>query len=211
MATKPSIFFISGGVRSGKSSFAEKLAVELAMEHGIKENESSILPLHYVAAGQASDVEMKARIAKHRNDRFKSGYEWKTWEQPVDIKKLSSSLSQKDIVLLDCLTTLLNNELFQEEEGWKLPFFQNNVMNAIMDGVKGIAANCHTFLIVSNEVFYDPWDDNMLTLTYKRMLGKLHQQVVSLAEKAYMVEAGIPLLMKGVDNIERNHDPRNLI
>lgn len=186
---KSVIIFVSGGVRSGKSSFAEKLATDAARAMNKK--------LHYIAAGQATDREMAERITRHQRDREKSGLDWKTWEQPVELGKLADSFTKEDIVLLDCLTTLLNNEFFQNDNEWKKQDFQQKVMKSILAGIEDIAKNCRLLIVVSNEVLNEIQGDNELVTIYGKMLGKLHQHIVAIAEKAYLVEAGIPLLMKG--------------
>lgn len=186
-----SLVFISGGVRSGKSSFAEKFAADKAEETGGR--------LHYIAAGQSSDPEMEKRIFRHQRDRSESGLIWKTWEQPVGLTKLSGVFTNKDIVLLDCLTTLLNNEFFRMDEQWIKPDFQRTVMQSILEGVEEIARKCQLFIVVSNEVLHERQGDNELVFIYGKMLGKLHQNIVAKAKQAYLVEAGIPLLMKGVE------------
>jgi len=188
-----SIIFISGGVRSGKSSFAEKRAAKSAQEINGR--------LHYIAAGQNSDAEMAERILRHQKDRNESGLTWKTWEQPVGLTDLSGVFSKKDVVLLDCLTTLLNNEFFMIDEQWKNDDFQQMVMKSILEGIKQISAQCYQFIIVSNEVLSEVYGDNELTFIYGKMLGQLHQEIVAKAQKAYLVEAGIPLLMKGAEKV----------
>lgn len=186
---KSAVIFISGGVRSGKSSFAENLAAEAA--------KTTNGQLHYIAAGQSTDPEMAERIARHQRDRLQSGLDWKTWEQPVELGEMADLFTKKDIVLLDCLTTLLNNEIFQQDDEWKKPDFQRKVMESILAGIEGIAQSCQLFIIVSNEVLNEMQGDNTLVKIYGKMLGYLHQQIVAIAKQAYLVEAGIPLLMKG--------------
>ncbi len=186
---KSAVIFISGGVRSGKSSFAEKFAAEAARKTDGQ--------LNYIAAGQSTDREMVERITRHQIDRQKSGLGWKTWEQPVELGNIADVFTKNDIVLFDCLTTLLNNEFFQQDDEWKKPDFQAKVRNSILSGIEKIAQNCQLLIIVSNEVLNEMQGDNELVRIYGRMLGQLHQQIVAIAEYAYLVEAGIPLLMKG--------------
>ncbi|MBP2242415.1 adenosylcobinamide kinase/adenosylcobinamide-phosphate guanylyltransferase [Cytobacillus eiseniae] len=188
-----SLIFISGGVRSGKSSFAERLAIDIARRTAGN--------LHYIAAGQASDPEMKERIIRHQKDRLASGLNWTTWEQPINIKALSGAFQTKDIVLLDCLTTLLNNEFFAVDGQWKNASFQERVMDSIMNGIEEITTCCRAFIVVSNEVLNESIGENELVVTYSKMLGELHQHVVAIAKQAYLVEAGVPILMKEVDAI----------
>ncbi|SEM09938.1 adenosylcobinamide kinase /adenosylcobinamide-phosphate guanylyltransferase [Mesobacillus persicus] len=200
MAEQSFLIFISGGVRSGKSQFAEKLAVDLS---GLTPDRTGNTPyqLHYIAAGQASDEEMKTRILRHQTDRHFSGLNWITWEQPTELTKLSEVFSKHDVVLLDCLTTLLNNEFFKEENLWGNILFQEQIMAEILEAIEKITSSCHALIVVSNEVFYDTSGDQELIYTYKKILGKLHQKVVAKAQKAYLVESGIPLLMKGGKSI----------
>ncbi|MEH7123262.1 bifunctional adenosylcobinamide kinase/adenosylcobinamide-phosphate guanylyltransferase [Bacillus sp. JJ1773] len=186
-----SIIFISGGVRSGKSSFAEQLAAGEAENTGGQ--------LHYVAAGQASDSEMKDRIQRHQKDRLNSGLSWQTWEKPTKLQELSGVFTNTDIILLDCLTTLLNNEFFSVDEQWMKPEFQQKVMKGILEGIEQISQNCHRLIVVSNEVLNEPQGSNELVFIYRRMLGQLHQQIVATAKQAFLVEAGIPILMKGTE------------
>jgi len=192
-----SLIFVSGGVRSGKSSFAEELAIKIARQYDAHNSSQSDCILHYIAAGQASDEEMKARIAHHQRNRNESKVNWKTWEQPIGLKRLEDVFDITDVVLLDCLTTLLNNEFFREGEKWRNPSFQAQLMEDIIEGIEMIVSSCQTLIIVSNEVFYEPYSDNELTMIYKKMLGKLHQKLVRMANRAYLVEVGIPILMKG--------------
>jgi adenosylcobinamide kinase / adenosylcobinamide-phosphate guanylyltransferase len=190
MAHNSSIIFITGGVRSGKSRFAEKVAMELLPL-------SSRNELHYIAAMQPSDSEMKQRISRHQEDRLQSGYQWKTWEQPVSLGELAPFFKQDDIVLLDCLTTWLNNELFFVEDQWQEALFRADLFERMCQGIKAISQRVKTLIIVSNEVFYEPIGDNDLVFHYSQLLGKLHQSIVSGAHQAFLVEAGIPVLMKG--------------
>ncbi len=190
MAHESSISFITGGVRSGKSSFAERMAMELAQSF----NESQ---LQYIAAMQPSDAEMKQRISRHKEVRVQSGYCWKTWEKPILIGELARTFKSNDIVLLDCLTTWLNNELFIVEDKWQDEQFQADLFEQMCQGIHAISLKVKALIIVSNEVFYESIQQNELVLIYSKLLGKLHQYIVTTAKQAFLVEAGIPILMKG--------------
>ncbi|WP_066055146.1 bifunctional adenosylcobinamide kinase/adenosylcobinamide-phosphate guanylyltransferase [Robertmurraya korlensis] len=188
MAEGGQLIFISGGVRSGKSSFAEKTAMSLAKStHG---------NLHYIASGVAFDAEMKDRINRHQVQRNEGEQQWTTWEEPYFLHKLSTAFQSNDIVLFDCLTNLLNNRLFQTEERLMDPSFHEEIKKSIMDGILTIQKNCHTLIVVSNEILNEPIFSNDLVLVYAKLLGRLNQQVVSTAKEAYLVEAGIPICMK---------------
>lgn len=94
---------VTGGARSGKSGFAEKLMHSLADQ------------AFYVATGQAFDDEMKERIALHQHQRMESGYAWETLEEPYDLPDLLKRLSGEKAVLVDCLTLWLSNALLAVE------------------------------------------------------------------------------------------------
>jgi adenosylcobinamide kinase/adenosylcobinamide-phosphate guanylyltransferase len=184
--------FITGGVRSGKSTYAERTALRLAAEIGGS--------LHYIATCRWTDEEMVKRIARHQRERRGKGVNWKTWEKPVDIIEIAPSFTGKDIVLLDCLTTLLNNELFLDNgngELWKNHSFQESVKQSIKQGLIELQKRCHSLLIVSNEVLQEDIMSFDGVFTYGKLLGHLHQWIVQRSKSAYLVEAGIPMLMKG--------------
>lgn len=190
MAQHSSMILITGGVRSGKSSFAEKIAGEYSRKEPFGK-------LHYIAAMQPSDEEMKQRISVHQEDRLRSGFAWNTWEKPTSVGDLAQNFNCNDVVLLDCLTTWLNNELFFEEEGWQDDSFLKGLYGEMWNGIISISRKVKAFIIVSNEVLYEPIHGNHLVLIYSSLLGNLHQKIVAAAGQAYLVEAGIPILMKG--------------
>ncbi|MGM7701564.1 bifunctional adenosylcobinamide kinase/adenosylcobinamide-phosphate guanylyltransferase [Pseudalkalibacillus sp. Hm43] len=177
------IVFISGGVRSGKSRFAEKLAQKASL--------NSVGKLQYVATGVPTDPEMESRIQRHQQDRRLDS--WNTIEQATDIRVVAKHFQKTDIVLLDCLTTWLNNEFFigGEKRG-------EHIRAKMVEDIEMIARSCHTLILVSNDVFFDAATDSEVVLTYKKVLGKIHQQVVERASEAFHVECGIPIVMKGV-------------
>ncbi|PLS15014.1 cobinamide kinase [Bacillus sp. M6-12] len=195
------MIFISGGVRSGKSTYAEKIAVKLA-----NQTEGS---LHYIACGRASDEEMALRISHHRAGRENSIPAWTTWEQSTSIHHLASRFDQQSFVLLDCLTTLLNNELFSsKEEKWNEKSFQDEVVKTITIGLEEIAAHCNCLLIVSNEVLNAPLLDGV-SFVYGRILGKLHQWAVDKSDFAILVETGQAIIKKGEIADEWNYGSRD--
>lgn len=188
MATA-SLIFITGGVRSGKSSFAEKIALELALENRVH--------LNYLATGVAIDQEMIERIEKHQNDRESGMYLWRTFEQSQNIGEAAAFFNGDDIILLDCVTTLLNNELFSANQKWDESFLTQVIEN-IMTGIDKIRERVKGLIVVSNDVFHESMVESDLVFTYGRTLGKIHQQLVKSADQAFLVEAGIPINMKGV-------------
>ncbi|WP_260472097.1 bifunctional adenosylcobinamide kinase/adenosylcobinamide-phosphate guanylyltransferase [Bacillus canaveralius] len=184
-----SIIFITGGVRSGKSRFAEEVAVKLAEQAG-----SSLL---YLASGRTEDEEMKRRISHHRQERAESGSGWITLECPDGLEQAASELTPNSVVLFDCLTTHLNNRLFSEQDGWLDRDYCQHVKISIKESIMTIAVRCKAMIIVSNEILNESIRDNEVIYTYSKILGELHQWIVRQARSAYLVESGLTVEMKG--------------
>lgn len=169
------ITFITGGARSGKSGFAERLAYELEGKRA------------YVATAQALDPEMAARIEKHRKDRGKA---WDTYEEPLAIAELLQKLSTRyEVVLLDCLTLWLSNIIAHTGDGDVISAHSEELIAAI-DGFRG------TLLIVSNEVGLGIVPDNPLARQFRDYAGLLNQKVAQVADEVYFTASGIPIRIK---------------
>ncbi|WP_458412642.1 bifunctional adenosylcobinamide kinase/adenosylcobinamide-phosphate guanylyltransferase [Schinkia sp. CFF1] len=180
------LIFISGGVRSGKSSYAEKVAFELAG----KDNK-----LHYIATSEPYDQEMIMRIKKHQEDRGNGLREWLTWEQPRQLHLLLEHFSNKDVILIDCLTTLLGNELFTDD-CWLNERAVNQLRRRLENTFISYKQITKATIIVSNEIFHDGIPEDRGTRLYMKELGKLHQFLTTLANQAFLVECGLARLMK---------------
>lgn len=179
------MIFITGGVRSGKSAYAEALAESLSVEHEWN--------LHYIACGVASDPEMQKRIHRHQTKRSEAIAVWKTWEKPYQLNKIADQFTDKDVLVLDCMTTLLNNYLFLCRMTDK-----HQVISNILADVDSLSKTCRQIIIVSNEVFQGMPHEDTLTTTYQALLGTIHQHIVNRADYAYLIEHGIPICKKGV-------------
>lgn len=171
------MIFVSGGVRSGKSAWAEKKVQGANSARKI-----------YLASGQAYDNEMKARIQRHRHDR--DGHGWTTIEQPLHLEFVLPKLQAGDAILWDCVTTWLANELY---EGWDegrpcadQPGCMEEKWAELQRTLRQIRAVAKVFVIVSNEVL----DDFVRDETYQRWLGRIHIWLVAEAGEAYEVENG---------------------
>lgn len=182
--------FITGGVRSGKSAYAEKvLREEVSKTSG---------RLVYIASGVALDDEMKERIEKHRLDRLGDG--WFTIEQPINLQEVYQDLRPNDYVLWDCMTTWLANELY---EGWETtpcihkPGCIEEKASRLQETIALIQQKVAHFVIVSNEVFHEPTSLYTDTECYRKWLGQLHQLVVERSTTAIEMESGIPIYWKG--------------
>lgn len=186
------IIFISGGVRSGKSNFAESYAYELAKAYNKN--------LYYLATSISFDDEMQKRIDRHQVSRKDSLITWNTIEKSDNIGEISGTFNKDSIVLLDCLTILLNNEFYQADIDERLIVKSSKwfeVRDHIMSGIKNIASEANALVIVSNDVFHDEINVSKYVELYSRMLGELHQLIVQESIQAFTVESSMPILMKG--------------
>jgi adenosylcobinamide kinase/adenosylcobinamide-phosphate guanylyltransferase len=169
------IYFITGGARSGKSTFAEKLASGISGKRA------------YVATAQALDAEMAARIEDHRKNR---GNSWDTYEEPLAIAELVRKLNGRyDLVLLDCLTLWLSNVMARVEEDSAVVSRSEELAAAL----KGFNGSC---IIVSNEVGLGIVPDNPLARRFRDLAGVINQRMALAADEAYFLASGIPVRIK---------------
>jgi len=169
----PNAVFILGGARSGKSAFAERMAVESGLER------------HYVATGRAWDEEMQARIAHHRESR---GLGWITHEEPLDLVSVLKRIDAAgNVVLVDCLTLWVTN-LMMDARDLAAEFA------ALAVHVERSAAR---LILVSNEVGLGIVPENRMARDFRDHAGRLHQSIAGKAREVYFVAAGLPLKMKG--------------
>jgi len=167
--------FITGGARSGKSAFAEKLASDSSGKRA------------YLATAQALDAEMVARIEHHRQRR---GSVWDTFEEPLAVAELLKILSGRyGVVLLDCLTLWLSNVMARTEKDDFVLTKVDDLMNALRD-FSGVC------IVVSNEVGLGIVPDNALARRYRDLAGIMNQRIAQRADDAYFLASGIPLKIK---------------
>lgn len=174
-----SFTLITGGARSGKSSYAEKLAAELG-EHVL-----------YVATAQAFDDEMRLRIRNHQSDRPDH---WQTLERPMEVGKTLTPNPKQEVILIDCVTLLVSNLVLRMGEDFS---GVDGVVSAEIDAI--IAAhqqlNAH-FILVTNEVGLGIVPANKLSRIYRDALGRANQRLAAYASEVLMMVAGLPLIVK---------------
>ena len=168
------IILITGGCRSGKSIFADKLAFELS--HNVV----------YIATGQGLDAEMRGRIKVHkarRSDR------WRTIEEPTDVDRVVSGLKDDSLILIDCLTMLISNYLM---EGYPT----TKILRKIDALIKTIRQKNFAAIIVTNEVGSGVVPDNRLARDFRDLAGKINQALAKVADEVYLMVSGIPQRLK---------------
>ncbi len=164
--------FITGGARSGKSSFA------ITKASGFKGKKA------YIATAEALDEEMEERIKKHKKDR---GEDWDTYEEPLHISKVIEKIGDKySVVLLDCLTLWLSNLIMNNMD----------IEEEINTFVCSLSAIHCPLYIVSNEVGMGIVPENEIARRFRDMAGMLNQEVAEKADEVYMMVSGIPVKLK---------------
>lgn len=176
--------FILGGARSGKSSYAQKLA------------EESGKSVTFIATAQAWDDEMKARIQKHREDR---PAEWQTLEIQKDISAyLIQNPQQTEIYLLDCITLLANNVFmrFIEDDLVNEEKAKPALENEISELIKYIREHNEEWIVITNEVGLGLVPPYQMGRVYRDLLGWANQCLAKEADSVLFLVAGIPMVVK---------------
>ena len=182
MSTKSNITLILGGVRSGKSSYAQSMAGESGKS------------VTFLATAQALDEEIFTRIQKHRAERLS---DWDTLEVPCDIAPHVSQI-KSDVVILDCITLLLTNLLMQfvkDDLVDEAPYMLA-VQKEIDELIVRIRERDQDWLIVSNEVGLGLVPPYQMGRVYRDAIGWANQQLAREAEKVIFMVAGIPTTVK---------------
>jgi adenosylcobinamide kinase/adenosylcobinamide-phosphate guanylyltransferase len=172
--------FITGGARSGKSSFAEQMAAG----HGAR--------LCYLATARALDDEMGRRIRTHRQRR---GAGWQTLEEPLHLAQaLKTSDGRFTVILVDCLTLWLSNLLLLDEVPGEET--EARVMAEVQRLATVLRGMTSPVIIVSNEVGMGIVPENRLARIFRDLAGQANQIIAAAADEAWLVASGIPLRLK---------------
>jgi adenosylcobinamide kinase/adenosylcobinamide-phosphate guanylyltransferase len=177
---------VLGGARSGKSAYAERLAIASGKE------------VVYLATAQAGDGEMALRIARHRSER---PAHWITVEEPVALAEaLQRHATPRRLVLVDCLTLWLTNLMFDRETDYPdvgaiaLPPRFHAQRAALL---AALASTPGDVVLVSNEVGMGIVPYGAVSRAFTDEAGRLNQAVAALCDRAVFVAAGLPLILKG--------------
>lgn len=178
MQPKAKLIFITGPVRSGKSSYAQRLAQTLGSR------------VYYIATCIPGDEEMEARVAEHQKRRPVS---WATVEEAQDPARVICENDQPGAVfLIDCLTMLVNNLMFSNEPSSTEEFILARIeeLAIISRAAQG------TVIIVSNEVGGGIVPADPLSRAYRDLLGRANQINSRIADEVYLCVAGLAVELK---------------
>lgn len=178
------LIFISGGVRSGKSTLGERYVNKLSKGDKV-----------YLATSKTYDDEMVERIKKHQNDREKKGFI--TIEKSENVGEIINKLKKTDTVLLDCLGTLVANEMFYDYTIKYNQALKEKITGKIFNELISIKKAVDNLIIISNEIFSDGIKYDPATEDYIEVLGSLHIKIADISDKAIECVFGNNTIYKG--------------
>jgi adenosylcobinamide kinase/adenosylcobinamide-phosphate guanylyltransferase len=175
---KARVIVVGGGVRSGKSSFAVALAHELGGRRA------------FVATAKPLDDEMRERIDRHRRDRQDA---FDTFEEPLALADRLSRLRDYDVVVVDCVTLWLSNQLLRRSPSTE-GAVRAETLDAVLEDVDGLVRvlgqrRFHAIL-VTNEVGMSVHPPTSLWRAFVELSGFAHQRLARVADEIYLAVLG---------------------
>lgn len=166
------IILITGGQRSGKSSYAEKMALGLS-PHPV-----------YMATSRIWDEEFRHRVLKHQERR---GPEWTNIEEE---KELSKHELANRVVLIDCVTLWCTNFFFDLEAD------VDAALQTVKQEFDKFTAQDATFIFVTNEIGSGAVSENAIQRRFTDLQGWMNQYIAARADNVYLMVSGIPVPVK---------------
>ena len=172
-----SVTLVLGGVRSGKSRYAQDLAARSQR-------------VAFVATAECrDDEEMRAKIERHRADR---PTEWTTIEEPLNLATVMRSAGQDyEVVLIDCITLFAANLLERYPEDASI---LGECIDLLCEALQAVPCSV---VLVSNEVGSGVVPAYELGRRYRDLVGEINQRVAAVADTVVVMIAGLPLVLKG--------------
>lgn len=169
------ITLVTGGERSGKSGFAQRLALEEAAN-----------PV-YLATSRIWDEEFRQRVLRHQADR---GPEWTNIEEE---KFLSRHAVPGRVVVIDCVTLWVTNFFF--DSGQETPI--DDVLRQVKDEFCRFTEQEAHFIFVTNEIGMGGVPIDSVQRRFTDLQGWVNQFIASLADEVFLMVSGIPVKIKG--------------
>jgi len=166
------LIFITGGQRSGKSSFGQKLA-ENKSKHPV-----------FLATARTWDDDFKARIVRHQEDRASN---WTTIEEETNISRLELT---GRTVLLDCITLWLTN-IFHDNT-----YDPEQTLQVAREELRKLLVKDCTLIVISNEIGMGVHAESESSRKFADIQGWVNQLIASEADEAYLMVSGLPLKLK---------------
>ncbi|MDX7997785.1 bifunctional adenosylcobinamide kinase/adenosylcobinamide-phosphate guanylyltransferase [Xenorhabdus sp. Reich] len=181
------MILVTGGARSGKSSYAERLIAEQCEQ------------VLYIATAQVTDEEMATRIERHKQER---PAHWRTWEGHQDLGTVIRQHRQpQEGVILECMTTLIANLLFDLSGGISpddIDFASLEVLvhHQIIDLIDASLTCPMPIYLVTNELGMGITPENRLARHFVDIAGRANQKLAQAAEEVWLMVSGIGVKIK---------------
>lgn len=179
------ITLVTGGSRSGKSTFAEQQYYDV----------DEVL---YIATAIVTDEEMKDRIKKHKTSRNQN---WTTFEGYKDLH-IAIENSNLNNILLDCVTIMVTNLMFEENIDFdnitmeKFDELQLKIKNQFTKLIYTARELNKNLVMVTNEVGSGLVPEYKLGRIYRDLAGFINQHIAALCDEVYFTACGLPLKLK---------------
>lgn len=176
------ITIITGGARSGKSTFAESLL----------EGKDEVC---YIATAHVPDEEMKERVRLHRERR---NPKWRTYE---GYETLEEAIGEEKDYLLDCVTLLVSRVMFEQTKGKEfnadlLRRTEETCLSILERFIDEVRKQGKSLIMVTNEVGDGPVPMDPLTRAFRDIQGRVNQRLATLSDRAYLVVMGMEVRLK---------------
>lgn len=192
------IILVTGGQRSGKSTYAEKLVLEMAAAQG---GDGRAV---YMATSRIWDEEFARRVQIHKERR---GAQWINIEEP---KSLGNHNVEGRVVLIDCVTLWSTNFFFDlsegiggevkstmsAEEAERSVSLVERTLEAVKEEFDRFVEQDATFVFVTNEIGLSGVSENKVQRQFTDLLGWLNQYIASRADEVVFMVSGIPVKIK---------------
>jgi adenosylcobinamide kinase/adenosylcobinamide-phosphate guanylyltransferase len=179
------ITLVTGGSRSGKSTFGE----------GMLKEKDKVL---YIATSIITDDEMRERVAIHKERRNKN---WETFEGYKDLTKVIKE-SECRFIMLECVTTMITNLIFDKYTDFdniskeEIQVLEENISEQFIEVVSACNESDKELVIISNEVGFGLVSEYKLGRIFTDISGRINQLLGKVSDEAYLIVSGLPLKIK---------------
>lgn len=179
------VILVTGGSRSGKSSYGESLY-------------SGTDDVLYIATAIITDEEMQERVRLHQKSRNQS---WATIEQYKDLSDVIKSSSQKNI-FLDCVTVMVTNLMFdchtqvEQMSRERLGILEKEITKEFQLLIEQVRRSDKNIVLITNEVGYGLVPEYKLGRIFRDIAGRVNQQLALWSDEVYLVACGLPVKLK---------------
>lgn len=164
---------ITGGQRSGKSLFAERLAMSLSGNP------------FYIATAQVFDEDFRHRVDVHKQRR---GQQWTTFEEPLHVDGIR--LTPENVVVFDCVTLWATNWFFEcGEDGTR-------ALDEMKKAFDVLVSSGAILIMVTNEIGLGGVAENAMQRRFTDLQGSINQHIASIADEVHFIVSGIDLKIK---------------